>query len=145
MSRKRGGGQMKGSTKGVLFRDNQMMHSESLRFAHILQPASHPRPPTIEIVGSGPSTSWLREMNHQLTAKSSFAGESDEAVRVAIRRSRQTKKTSQFTQRFSYSVTPSVFPQLPRPSLRLTSNVADTLQAEQQPLSLSAILMKKER
>ena len=38
----------------------------------------------------GPSTSWLRDLNDQLTAKSSFASKTDDAVRVAMRRREQT-------------------------------------------------------
>ena len=57
--------------EGLLFRDNQMLQSESfLRRAHSLQPASHLRAQTIEVVGSVPVRSSLRDSNHQLTAKS---------------------------------------------------------------------------
>ena len=50
---------------------------------------------------------------------------------------------SLLTQRSSYRVTPSGFLRLPRPSSRPTSKVADTLQAEQQPLSLALSLIKQ--
>ena len=67
------------------------MHSESLlQLTDSPQPASHLRPPTIEIVGSVPVRSWLRDMNHQLIAESTFASKTDQAVRVAIRRSKRT-------------------------------------------------------
>ena len=76
--------------ESLLFRDNQMIHSELLlRRAESLQPASHPRAPTIEVVGSVPVRSWLRGMNHQLTAKSIFASKADEAVRGATSRRKQ--------------------------------------------------------
>ena len=52
------------------------------------------------------------------------------------------KKTSLFTQRSSYRVTPSGFLRLPRPSSRPTSKVAETLQAKLQPISLAAVLLK---
>ena len=62
-------------------RDNQMIHFESLlRLSNSLQPASHLRAPIIEVVGSVPVRSWLRDLNHQLTSKSTFASKTDEAV-----------------------------------------------------------------
>ena len=74
-----------------------MIHTESLlRQADSLPPAGHPRAPTIEVVGSAPATSWLRDLKHQLTAKSTFASTSDEAARVAIRRSKRTIFMSMF-------------------------------------------------
>ena len=55
----------------------KVYHSEIIkdtlfRPAESLQPASHLRAPTIEVVGSVPVTSWLRDLNHQLTVKSTF-------------------------------------------------------------------------
>ena len=67
------------------------MHSESLlRPTDSLRPASHLRAPTIEVVASVPVLSWFRDLNHQVTAKSTFASKTGEAVRVAMRRRQRT-------------------------------------------------------
>ena len=55
-----------------------------------------------------------------------------------------SEKTSLFTQRSSYRVTPSRFLRPPRPLSPPTSKDAETPQAKQQPISLGAILMKRE-
>ena len=61
------------------------IHSESLlRLADSLQPACHLCALTIEVVGSVPVRSWLRDLNHQITAKSTFASKADEVGLVVI-------------------------------------------------------------
>ena len=68
-------------------------------------------------------TSWFRDMNHQLTAKSTFASQSDEAVRVAIRRSKRIISTKIVAGRFqnicegvsNVNTRPPGFLAIPRP------------------------------
>ena len=53
---------------------NKVYYSEIIKcqLAHSVQPASHPHAPTKEVVGSVPVRRRLRDMNHQLTAKSTL-------------------------------------------------------------------------